>query len=168
MALLEGRVWITRNTVCASGSRSVPCDRSTSRSRGDPEGAFRRGQGVAALRHTRLLLVKALLDQSKADSAIPFIGKLAVDQELSASQQAEISMFRASAEFLLNSEPGEKYCEIARSALERSRDSKDLRLIARSLFECARAGTEQGLIELLTLAEQEIEQLREKVDISTL
>ena len=125
-------------------------------------------QGVAALRHTRLLLVKALLDQSKADSAIPFIGKLAVDQELSASQQAEIAMFRASAEFLLNSEPGEKYCEIARSALERSRDSKDLRLIARSLFECARAGTEQGLIELLTLAEQEIEQLREKVDISTL
>lgn len=125
-------------------------------------------QGIAALRHTRLLLVKALLDQSKADSAIPFIGKLAVDQELSPSQQAEIAMYRASAEFLLNSEPGEKYCEIARNALERSRDSKNLRLIARSLFECARAGTEQGLIELLTLADQEIEQLREKVEISTL
>jgi len=125
-------------------------------------------QDTSTLRHTRLMLVRALLDQSKADSAIPFINKLITDRELSATQQAEVAMFRASAEFLLNSEPGEKYCEVARSALEYSRKSEDLRLIARSLFECARAGTEQGLIELLSLAEEEIEQLREKVDISTL
>ena len=125
-------------------------------------------QDTCTLRHTRLLLVRALLDQSRAESAIAFINKLIIDRELSASQQAEVAMFRASAEFLLNSEPGEKYCEVARSALEYSRKSEDLRLIARSLFECARAGTEQGLIELLNLAEHEIEQLRERVDISTL
>ena len=125
-------------------------------------------QDTSTLRQTRLLLVRALLDQSKADSAIPFINKLTIDRELSPTEQAEVAMFRASAEFLLNSEPGEKYCEAARSALEYSRKSEDLRLIARSLFECARAGTEQGLIDLLSLTEQEIEQLRERIDISTL
>ena len=125
-------------------------------------------QGSATLRHTRLILVRALLDQSKADSAIPVLGKLEVDHNLSKSQQAEVAMFRASAEFLLNSEPGETYCEVARNALERAKRSENPRLIARALFECARAGTEQGLIELLTVAERDLERLRERADISTL
>ncbi len=125
-------------------------------------------QSAATLRHTHMLLVKALLDQSKAESAIPFLRRLAEDQTLSPSEQAEVAMFRASAEFLLNSEPGEKYCEIARSALEHATKSDDPRLIARALFECARAGTEQGLVELLTLAEEGLEQLRTRVDISAL
>jgi len=125
-------------------------------------------QVSATLRHTHLLLVRALLDQSKADSAIPFLGKLALDHNLSPSQQAEVAMFRASAEFLLNSKPGEKYCEVARNALEQAKRSENPRLIARALFECARAGTEQGLIELLTVAERDLERLRESADISAL
>jgi hypothetical protein len=125
-------------------------------------------QGCSTLRQTHLLLVRALMDQSKADSAIPFVSKLALDQDLSAIEQAEVAMFRASAEFLLNSEPGEKYCEVARNALQHAKKSEDPRLISRALFECARAGNEQGLIELLTLAEQEIEQLRQRTDITRL
>ena len=125
-------------------------------------------QSPSLLRHTRMLLTRALLDQSKGDLAIPHVSRLAAEEGLSLNEQAEIAMFRASAEFLLNNEPGEKYCEVARAALECANRTGDPNLISRALFECARAGTEQGLTELVTLAEDGITHLRETVDISTM
>jgi DNA-binding SARP family transcriptional activator len=125
-------------------------------------------QSPSLLRHTRMLLTRALLDQSKGDLAIPLVTRLAAEEGLSPNEQAEIAMFRASAEFLLNNEPGEKYCEVARTALEYANRAGDPNLIARALFECARAGTEQGLTELVTLAEDGIRQLRDTLDISTM
>ncbi len=119
-------------------------------------------------RRTHMLLTRALLDQSKGDLAIPLVTRLAAEDGLSLTEQAEIAMFRASAEFLLNSEPGEKYCEVTRAALEYANRTVDPKLISRALFECARAGTEQGLTELVSLAEDGIRQLRETVDISTM
>jgi tetratricopeptide (TPR) repeat protein len=77
-------------------------------------------------------------------------------------------MLRASAEFLLNNELGEQYCEVVRGALESARKSGDLNLISRALFECARAGTDQGLTELVTIAENGINDLKQTANISTL
>lgn len=119
-------------------------------------------------RRTRMLLTRALLDQSKGDLAIPLISRLAAEDGLSLNEQAEVAMFRASAEFLLNSEPGETYCEVTRTALGYANMTGDPRLISRALFECARAGTEQGLTELVSLAEDGVRQLQETVDISTM
>jgi len=125
-------------------------------------------QSPEILHNTQLLLAKALLDQSKADVALPLISKLAAAPPISVHERAEVAMLRASAEFLLNSEPGEKYCEVARSALECAHQTGDTNLITRALFECARAGSEQGVIELLMLAEEGFRQLRNRVDLTRL
>lgn len=116
----------------------------------------------------RLLLAKACIDQSKAEPALPLIEKLAEDNSLTLQEQAEVAMLRASAEFLLNNEFGDQYCEVVRSALASARKSGDLNLIARALFECARAGTDQGLTELVTIAENGINDLKQTTNISTL
>ena len=122
-------------------------------------------QPPAALRQTLLLLAKALVDQSKADRALPLIERLAMDQTLLLNERAEVAMLRASAEFLLNTEPGEKYCEVATAALECANQAGDPNLIARALFECARAGTEQGVTQLVSIAEEGIRDLRKRADI---
>jgi len=125
-------------------------------------------QSGAALRRTQLLFAKALLDQSRAEEAIPVITGLAACPEMSLEEEAEVSMLRASAEFLLNSEPGEKYCEVARKALECAARTEDPHLISRALFECARAGTEQGVTKLVTIAEDGIRELKQKIDVRTM
>src|SRR2546422_9227112 len=112
-------------------------------------------------RSTGLLLAKALVDQSKVDAALPLINKLDEDPELSRHERAQVAMLRASAEFALNSEPGEKYCEAAKISLTRANETGDPALIGQALFECARAGTEQGLPELIRLAERSEEHTSE-------
>ena len=125
-------------------------------------------QSAAALRRTQLLLAKALLDQSRAEEAIPIINTLAASPNMSLQEEAEVSMLRASAEYLLNSEPGEKYCEVARKALECAAKTEDPHLISRALFECARAGTEQGVTKLVSIAEEGIRDLKQKIDFRTM
>ena len=115
-----------------------------------------------------MLLAKAFIDQSKAEPALPIIEKLAEDNALTLHEQAEVAMLRTSAEFLLNNELGDQYCEVVRSALGSARRSGDLNLISRAFFECARAGTDQGISELVMIAENGIKDLEQTVDISTL
>jgi predicted ATPase/DNA-binding SARP family transcriptional activator len=125
-------------------------------------------QAPAALRGTQLLLAKALLDQSRAEEAIPIINSLVACSDMSLQEEAEVSMLRASAEYLLNSEPGEMYCEVARKALECAARTEDPLLISRALFECARAGTEQGVTKLVSIAENGIRDLEQKIDFATM
>jgi tetratricopeptide (TPR) repeat protein len=99
------------------------------------------------------LLAKALIDQSKAEQAIPMIQALAERQSLTLHEQAEVAMMRASAEFLLSRGIGSKYCEAAKSALEAANRTEDQQLIGQALFECARAAGEDGAADLLRLAE---------------
>jgi len=106
----------------------------------------------------RLLLARALIDQSKAEPALSIIEKLAVEG-MSLYEQAEVAMIRAAAEFGLNRERGTKYHQIARIALESAQSTGDHQLISRALFECARAATEEGLIELVQAAENGIDEL---------
>jgi tetratricopeptide (TPR) repeat protein len=119
-------------------------------------------------RRTRLLLAKSLVDQSKAGPALPIIDDLSVDKGLSLHEYAEVAMLRASAEYSLNREPGAKYCETAKSALAAAKNTGDATLISQALFECARAGTEEGLTELVHAAEAGIQELASTVDIDAM
>ncbi len=123
-------------------------------------------QSIGTAKRTQLLLAKALLDQSKADAALPLVERLVGDEKLTLHERAEIARLRASAEYALNREPGERYCEVANQALAIAKETGDPALIARALFECARAGTEAGLIELVMTARTGIEELGPSADIN--
>jgi tetratricopeptide (TPR) repeat protein len=106
--------------------------------------------------------VRALLDQSKADAAMPVIETLERDFDLTLRQRAEIGRFRAMAEFALNREPGEAYYEAVKAALTIARQTDDPVLIAEALFELARAGSESGRPDLLATARDESRRLAEE------
>jgi tetratricopeptide (TPR) repeat protein len=77
-------------------------------------------------------------------------------------------MLRAAAEYSLHREPGERYCEVARDALTAAKNTGEPVLVARALFELARAGTESGLMELVLTAERGVKELAESVDIRSI
>ena len=142
---------------------------------GAPQGAEQILRAIAELdqepedfKHVQLLLAKALIDQSKGEAAVPIIERLATEQDLTLHERAEIAMLRASAEFQVNREPGERYSEAAKAALEAARNTGDATLISKALFECARAGTEEGLIEIVHAAEEGIKELAQRADIGTI
>ena len=122
---------------------------------------------TTGVRKTRLLLAKALLDQSKADEALPVVDDLNRDPKLTLRELAEVARMRASAEFSLNREPGESYCELAKHALNVANQTEDATLIARALFECARAGAEAGLTNLVLTALNGLERVNESTDINS-
>src|SRR6266545_4647661 len=113
----------------------------------------------------QLLFAKALIDQSKAEPALPLIEVLASESTLSLYEQAEVAMMRASAEFLLSRGLGPKYCDAARTALDAAKRTEDAQLIAQALFECARAAGEEGASELLRTAEDGADELLGSTDV---
>jgi DNA-binding SARP family transcriptional activator/tetratricopeptide (TPR) repeat protein len=115
-----------------------------------------------------LLLAKALVDQSRAQPALPIIERLAREAELDIREQAELAMLRATAEFLLNRERGSKYGEVAVAALEAAKRTGEPDLVSQALFECARAGSEEGSTDLIRAAEAGIRELSESSDIEDL
>jgi len=115
-----------------------------------------------------LLLAKALVDQSRAQPALPIIERLAREAELDIREQAELAMLRATAEFLLNRERGSKYGEVAVAALEAAKRTGEPDLVSQALFECARAGSEEGSTDLIRAAEAGIRELSESSDIEKL
>jgi DNA-binding SARP family transcriptional activator/tetratricopeptide (TPR) repeat protein len=125
-------------------------------------------QCTRACKRTRLLLAKALLDQSKADAALPIVEGLVDDKSLILNEQAIAAQLHASAEYGLNREPGDRYCEIANRAVAMAKQTGDPALIARALFEYARAGTEAGLRELVWNAQLGIEELGKATDVDAM
>ena len=116
----------------------------------------------------RLLLARALVDQSKGGAAVPIIDELSLEPNLAVRERAEVAMLRATAEFQANRLSGERYAEVARAALDAAKDTADPNLIAKALFECARAGTEEGYPHLIRAAEQGIDALAKTCDIMKL
>jgi len=92
----------------------------------------------------RLLLARALVGQSRAESATPVLTCLSRGGGLSKRQQALTARMQATVEYLLNKEPGLGYCEAADKALEVARETGDLELIGNALFEGARSGVNSG------------------------
>jgi tetratricopeptide (TPR) repeat protein len=103
------------------------------------------------------------VDQSKAEQALPIIKLFGGDAHLTVREQAEVAMLRATVEFSLNREVDTKYYEVAKIALDAANRTGDVKLISRALFEFARAGTEEGLTELVQTAETGIDKLAEQM-----
>jgi DNA-binding SARP family transcriptional activator/tetratricopeptide (TPR) repeat protein len=108
-----------------------------------------------------ILLSRALLDQSKAEDAVPALEEMLADPNLSPRDLAQAACMRAAAEYLLNRETGERYCQAAATALAAARKLDDTLLITQALFECARAGAEFGDEERVRRALSELQQISE-------
>jgi tetratricopeptide (TPR) repeat protein len=142
---------------------------------GAPHGAQEILEAILALspsltqvKQIRLLLAKALVDQSKGENAVPIIEQLASGPNLDVRERAEVTMLRASAEFQADRKSGARYAEAARAALESAQQTGDPPLIAKALFECARAGHEEGILDLTHTAEMGIDSLSKTIDVARL
>jgi DNA-binding SARP family transcriptional activator/tetratricopeptide (TPR) repeat protein len=111
------------------------------------------------LRRVQLLLARALLDQSKADAAIPLLDALGAESHLSFRDRAEATRLRAAALYLLNRDTTRWHCEAAGAAVEAARKANDRDLVARALFEFARSGVEAGDETRVCTAQREIDLL---------
>ncbi len=106
-----------------------------------------------------LLYARALLDQSKAQAALPTLERLLCDASLLPKQLAEAAAMRAAAEFLLNREEGARFCEAADLAVRSARKAADQKLLVKALFQLARSGIMAGDLARVQAAELELEQL---------
>jgi len=109
-----------------------------------------------SVRQLRILLVRSLLDQSKATQAIPILETLSAEDGADLKESAEIALLRARAEQLLNRESWQVYGETAKRALAVARVCKDRDILVRALFESARAGAEIGDQDMLKSAHREL------------
>ncbi len=110
-----------------------------------------------------LLYGKALIDQSKAEVALPILTRLCADTTLSLVDVAEATRLRAAALYLLNRQTAADYTQAAEAAVGAARNTKDLELITKALFEYARSGAESGEEARVREAQAEIQaQLRSK------
>src|SRR5207248_5949238 len=91
-----------------------------------------------------VLLARALVGQSRAESASSVLTRLTTEGGLSKSAQALTTRMQATVEYIMNREPGSGYCAAADKALEAARETGDLELIGNALFECARSGVNAG------------------------
>jgi tetratricopeptide (TPR) repeat protein len=124
------------------------------------------GHGAHAKRQTQFLLAKALLEQSKAEEALPVVELLSGAEGMTRPERAELARMRASVEFSLSREPGDSYVEFAKNALKLAQETEQPSLIIRALFECARAGTEAGLMDLVLTAQTGLKELGDLTDVN--
>lgn len=97
-----------------------------------------------AILECKLLMAKALIDQSKADHAMPVLEELCSDGQLSIRAFAEVTRLRAAAAYLSNSDAVMEYSRAADVALAAARKTDETELIANALLEFARSGLESG------------------------
>ena len=122
----------------------------------------------ASPRALRVLLAKALIDQSKADVARPLLDALCSDPTLSTREVAEATRLRAIAFYLLNSETGTAHLDAAEAALVAARKTGEMQPLASALLEFARAGLEAGDETHLATARDELRFLSGKAEATTL
>src|SRR3989441_422614 len=104
-----------------------------------------REQGIEhATQPLLLLLARALVGQSRAESAASVLTRLSQERGLSKPALALTTRMQATVEYFMNREPGLGYCEAADKALEAAAATGDLELIGNALFECARSGVNAG------------------------
>jgi DNA-binding SARP family transcriptional activator/tetratricopeptide (TPR) repeat protein len=107
----------------------------------------------------RLLLAKALIEQSKASAALPTLAELLRHPGLTPREFAEATALRAAAEFLLNAEADSGYCNAADLALDAARQAANQDLVVKALFEYARSGMMAGRVERVSAVRQELESM---------
>lgn len=108
----------------------------------------------------RLLLCKALIDQSKAAAAAPVTEELLEDESLPTRTRAEATLIKATALYLMSSDPG-AVSDVTREALTRARAAGDCVLVSDALFQYARAGSVTGETHRFEEARQAASELLE-------
>ena len=106
-------------------------------------------------RQSALLLSAALMAQSKAEESVPLLDELLSDNLLSKHDIARTVRLYASAMYLLNRNSS-AHSDMAERALQIARECGDKELLARALFEYARAGVESGRVEMTEACRDEI------------
>ncbi|HXF95709.1 MAG TPA: AAA family ATPase [Gemmatimonadales bacterium] len=106
-----------------------------------------------------LVLVRALLDQSKAGDAIPHLQVILGDPTISVDMRAEASVLLATAEYLLNRFTGRLFVTAAEGALEAAAEAGNGEILLKALFEYARAGSECGNEGMVATTRQRIQDL---------
>ena len=99
--------------------------------------------GQLHYKKVRLLLVEALVHQSKAHRALSVIQELDDVGSLEANQLAEMTRLRATAEYLMAKDDA-GYAGTAERSLQAASATGDIRLVTRALLEFARSGVETG------------------------
>jgi len=111
-----------------------------------------------------VLLAKALVNQSKADAALPILTAILENNSLHERERAEVLYLRAAAEYLRGHD-GSRYGEFATDALSAAVEAAAADLIARSAFEYARSGVVTGDTARLWNAVRQIDHALERPDL---
>ena len=111
------------------------------------------------VRRLRLLLGKALLNQSKARGARDVVEPLSKDEHLSPQERADAAFQLATAEGLLNGEGDLRASEMAEWALERAKAANSTELTAKSVYLLIRSASESNDEPRMARAESELQSL---------
>jgi DNA-binding SARP family transcriptional activator/tetratricopeptide (TPR) repeat protein len=114
----------------------------------------------------QFLLAKALVSQSKGDSALPVLTTLLEQCPLQPRDRAEVLYLRAVASYLRR-EGGLHYGARARAALDAALEISEPDLISRSIFEYARSGVVAGSYDRLREAVGEVERALHHPELQT-
>jgi DNA-binding SARP family transcriptional activator/tetratricopeptide (TPR) repeat protein len=106
-----------------------------------------------------VLVADALIGQSKADEALPFLDRLLVDEGLEKPQLARAARLYATAMYLLNRNSSVKHSEMAVRAVHIARECGNDELLAHALFECGRAGVESGSETMVSSARDDLNRI---------
>lgn len=107
-------------------------------------------------RRVQLLLGSALMSQSRAEEALPFLDILLSCGDAEKAQVATAARLYASAMYLLNRNSMAKHSEMAERALMVARECEDDELLAHALFECVRASVDCGNADLARKTREEV------------
>lgn len=113
----------------------------------------------APMSNLRMLLARALIDQSKAATVLQVIEQILADKATPARERAEATLIKANATYLVNSDSGTLLCGITSDALSQALCTGDVDLISRARFEYARSGTAAGATERLDEARGALNQI---------
>jgi len=109
----------------------------------------------AALR-IRVLLSAALMSQSRAEEALPYLEGVLADDRLGKPDVAKAVRLFASGMYLLNRDSSARHSEMAERAVQIARECSDKELLAHALFESGRAGVESGNAEMTRRVRDEL------------
>jgi DNA-binding SARP family transcriptional activator/tetratricopeptide (TPR) repeat protein len=110
----------------------------------------------ATLRRVLLLMAEAQLSQSKAETALTVLDRILNDEGASKPEIANATRLYASAMYLINQNSTAKHSEMATRAADVARECGDRELLARALFEYARAGVESGSEQMVRDSREEL------------
>jgi DNA-binding SARP family transcriptional activator/tetratricopeptide (TPR) repeat protein len=123
--------------------------------------------GTEIASRLQLLLTTALMSQSKAEEALPYLEQLLSNDKAQKPQAAKAVRQYASAMYLLNRNSTARHGAMAKRAVQMARDCGDTELLAHALLECARAGLESGVEAMIVESRDELRNMVIRPDTYT-